>query len=38
MERKTERSVMIAGRVVDLSSVNGYNVGCNIRLVSQEGA
>lgn len=38
MQRKTERSVMIAGTMVDLSFVNGYNLGCNIRLVSQEVA
>ena len=38
MQRKTERSVMIAGTVVDLSFVNGYNQGCNMRLVSQEVA
>lgn len=38
MQRKTERSVMIVGTVVDLSFVNGYNLGCNIRLVSQEVA
>ena len=29
---------MIVGTVVDLSFVNGYNLGCNIRLVSQEVA
>lgn len=38
MQRKTVRSVRITGTVVDLSFVNGYNLGCNMRLVSQEVA
>lgn len=38
MQRKTARFVSIEGTMVDLSFVNGYNQGCNMRLVSQEVA
>ena len=38
MKRKTVRSVRIAGSVVDLRFINGYNQDWNTRLIYQEVA